>query len=193
MTSKRGPKSVYVLGRSNVGKSALIEALTGKRVISGRRPGVTSRPKCVGGGAITYTDMPGFGFMSGVSRIASERTKTAIVKELDEGHGGIDLALLVLDSKAFLEICARWEGRNETPVDIEMHDLLGELGIAFLVVANKIDKVADVDKTLDAIGEKLGYLPPWRQWWDTIVPVSAKTGAGIPTLRDRISRKLGLS
>jgi len=187
-----GFKAVYLLGRSNVGKSALIRALTGKRILSGRRPGVTKRPSCVESGVIRYVDMPGFGFMSGVSRRFSEAAKTGIVRHLERNKEAIDLALLVLDAKAFLQICSRWEARNEVPVDIEFHDFLAELGIPTLVVANKIDKVQDVDATLDAIGDRLGYLPPWRQWRDTILPVSAKTGQGIPDLRYAISRRLGL-
>jgi len=185
-------KAVYVLGRSNVGKSALIRALTGKRIPSGRRPGITKRPSSVENGIVRYVDMPGFGFMSGVPEGLSEEAKNHIIRDLEQNKSGIDLALLVLDAKAFVEICSRWEARDEIPIDVEFHDLLSELGIPMLVVANRMDKVRDPDDTLDAIGERLGYLPPWRQWRDVIVPVSAKTGAGISDLRYAISRRLGL-
>lgn len=184
-------KKIYVLGRSNVGKSSIIRALTGKTVRYGRRPGVTRAPYRVERGIMTYVDMPGFGFMSGVPAGETERTKREIVG-IVEGRG-MDLALLVLDSKAFVEICDRWESRDEIPVDVEMHDLLRELGIPYVVVANKMDKAGDVDDTLDGICDRLGLLPPWRQWRDTLVPVSAKTGWGISELRQLISRKLGLS
>jgi len=186
-------KDIYVVGRSNVGKSSVIRALTGKKVRLGRRPGVTTGWKWVEDGELRYLDMPGFGFMEGASHRRAEETKNRIVHELEEKAELLDLALLVLDSKAFLQIAERWEARGEIPIDVEMHDFLKELGIPLLVVANKIDKLEDVDRTLDSLGEKLGYLPPWRQWMDVLVPVSSKRGTGIPRLRRAIFVKLGLA
>ncbi len=134
--------------------------------------------------------MPGFGFMSGVAEGDTEMAKQEIVRHIEEE--GMDLALLVLDSKAFAEICDRWEGRGEIPIDVEMHGLLRELGIPYVVVANRMDKVVDVDAVLDGICDRLGLLPPWRQWRDVLVPVSAKTGRGISELKQLVSWKLGL-
>lgn len=141
-------------------------------------------------GAIEYVDMPGFGFMSGVGEGDTEMAKREIVRQIEEES--MDLALIVLDSKAFAEICDRWEGRGEIPIDVEMQGLLQELGIPHIVVANRIDKVEDLDGVLDGICDRLGLLPPWRQWRDLLVPVSAKTGQGISELRQLVSLKLGL-
>ncbi len=141
-------------------------------------------------GVLEYVDMPGFGFMSGVAERETEMAKKQIVRHIEEE--GMDLALIVLDSKAFAEICDRWEGRGEIPIDVEMHGLLRELGIPHIIVANRIDKVEDLDGVLDGICDRLGLLPPWRQWRDAFVPVSAKTGQGISGLRQLISLKLGL-
>jgi small GTP-binding protein len=182
-----------LLGRSNVGKSTLLMALTGKRVRSGRRPGVTRRSSSVQDGALRYVDMPGFGFMSGVPATKREEIKTRIVRDLEENRDMADLSLLVLDAKAFVQIHDRWERRGELPIDVEMHDLLRELGLDLIVVANRMDKVEQPDSTLDSICDRLGYLPPWRQWGDVFVPVSAKTGEGISDLKRAISSKLGLS
>ncbi len=180
------------MGRSNVGKSTLIRALTGKKVVSGRRPGVTTEWREVESGVLTYYDMPGLGFISRIPEGEAESIRDGIVRSLEDGSQP-DLALLVLDAKAFDEIGERWEKRGEIPIDVEMHDFLLELEIPFLVVANRMDKTTDPDTTLDSIGKRLGYLPPWRQWRDVIVPVSAKTGAGISDLRVAISKKLGLT
>ena len=141
-------------------------------------------------GAIEYVDMPGFGFMSGVGERDTEMAKREIVRHIEEES--MDLALIVLDSKAFAEICSRWEGRGEIPIDVEMQGILQELEIPHIVVANRIDKVRDLDGVLDGICDRLGLLPPWRQWRDLLVPVSAKTGQGISELRQLVSLKLGL-
>ena len=39
-----------------------------------------------------------------------------------------------------------------------------------------MDKVDDRDERLDALCDRLGLAPPWRQWQDTIAPISAKRG-----------------
>jgi GTP-binding protein EngB required for normal cell division len=140
-----------------------------------------------------YVDMPGFGFMSGMSDDKREMTKGWIVQEVEANRESIDLAMLIVDAGAFVEICDRWDGRGEIPIDVEMHEFLLELDIPILVVANRIDKVEDPDETLDAICDRLGYLPPWRQWVDVVVPTTAKTGDGIDLLRRTISKKLGLN
>jgi len=63
------------------------------------------------------------------------------------------------------------------------------LNIDVIVAANKIDKVGDVDETLDGIAQRLGMMPPWRQWIDVIVPVSAKKGK-IGELKKLMQNKL---
>jgi GTP-binding protein EngB required for normal cell division len=68
---------------------------------------------------------------------------------------------------------------------------LHELDIDVVVAANKMDKVkeAERDGTLDGIGERLGMLPPWRQWIDIIVPVSAKKGE-LGTLKEKMRERI---
>ena len=160
---------------------------------SGRRPGVTTRTQVVARGPIRYVDMPGFGFMSRTPREKREETKKWIIQEVEGKRDAIDLAMLIIDARSFIEICDRWESRDEIPIDVEMHDFIRELEIPLLVVANRMDKVDDPDKTLDLICQRLDYLAPWRQWDDVIIPASAKTGDGIDALRREISRKLGLN
>jgi GTP-binding protein EngB required for normal cell division len=137
--------------------------------------------------------LPGFGFMSGMSDEKREQTKVGIIQQVEANRDSIDLAMLILDAGAFVEICDRWNARGEIPIDVEMYDFLAELDIPLLVVANRMDKVDDRDAVLDAICERLDYLPPWRQWADVIVPTSAKTGDGIGLLRQTISKRLGLN
>ena len=169
-------KDIIFVGRSNVGKSTLISAITGKKLRTGRRPGVTRKPLHVPYQDIQITDMPGFGFMSGASEESIDAIKNNIVHYIENNAGNIAFAVMVVNAGSFTQIVDRWNSRNEIPVEVELFEFLHELDIDVVVAANKIDKVKDVDATLDGIAQRLGMMPPWRQWLDVIVPVSAKKG-----------------
>lgn len=182
---------IVFIGRSNVGKSSTIKALTGKSLKIGKRPGLTLKPKEIEWGNNTIVDMPGFGFMSGIDREKQEGIKDFIVKYLEEKKD-LSFAVQIIDAKAFLEIKERWYKRGQIPVEIELFNFLNELGLKPILVANKIDKIAKDgrDKILDQICESLDLLPPWRQWKDIIVPFSAKTGEGLLDLRRLIRKRI---
>ncbi len=169
-------KEIIFVGRSNVGKSTLITALTGKKLPAGRRPGVTRKPLHITYRNFRIIDMPGFGFMSGVSEESQEAIKDNIVRYIEKNAGNILLAVMVVNASSFVEIVDRWTERDEIPVEVELFEFLHEMNIDVVVAANKMDKVEDMDKTLDGIAERLGMMPPWKQWLDIIVPVSAKKG-----------------
>lgn len=182
-------KEIVFVGRSNVGKSTLIRALTGKKIPVGKLPGVTRKPLKIPYQNIQITDMPGFGFMSGIDEESMDAIKDNIVHYIEDNADNIVVAVMVVNSGSFAEIVDRWAGRNEIPVEIELYEFLQELNIDVIVAANKIDKVDNVDETLDGIAERLGMMPPWKQWLDTIVPVSAKKG-NIRELKELIQKKL---
>jgi small GTP-binding protein len=182
-------KEIIFAGRSNVGKSTLIRALTGIKIRVGKRPGVTRKILKIPYRNIQITDMPGFGFMSGVSEESLEAIKDNIVHYIENNAENIVLAVMVVNAGSFAEIVDRWNERGEIPVEIELFEFLQEMNIDAVVAANKIDKVKDADKTLDGIAERLGMMPPWRQWPDRIVPVSAKKGE-IKGLKELIQKKL---
>jgi len=183
---------IVLVGRSNVGKSSVIRQLTGKRVRIGRKPGVTRKISRYEFGELDVVDMPGFGFMSGVPRDVQEKTKTEIVRYVEQSKKQICVALEVVDAKSFLEIAERWAGRGQIPVDVEMFNFLNELELEPIVVVNKIDLIypEERDAVLDGICEKLGLSPPWRQWLDTVFPISAKTGEGAPELKKLVKQRL---
>jgi len=170
------PKEIVLIGRSNVGKSTLFRQLTGRNVDVGRRPGITRRPFKVKIGNAVYVDMPGYGFMKFLSREEQERTKNFIVEYVEQNKDDILLAIQVIDAASFLDIVDRWEQRGEVPLEIELYDFLNDLGLDVALAANKMDRISNKDEALDAIVERLGMLPPWRQWIDKVAPISAKKG-----------------
>ena len=170
---------VVLVGRSNVGKSTLMRELTGHGVETGRKPGVTRRPNHFDWASEDFviTDLPGFGFMSGVPEEQREQIKTDVVRYLEEYADRILVAVHVLDGNSTVEIIDRHSGEEEVPYDVEMFHFLQDLGIPTVVAVNKMDKVDDRDERLDDVCERLGLVPPWQQWQDTVAPITAKRGS----------------
>ncbi|MDK2892378.1 GTP-binding protein EngB [Methanohalophilus sp.] len=187
--SKKGKFEIAMFGRSNVGKSSLVRELTGHKVRTGKRPGVTLKPTIVKRSDLVVTDHPGFGFMSGVKERKQDIVKDRIVRSIEKNADEISLALLVIDASSFVEVVERWESRNEIPIDIEMFDFLAELEIDTIIVPNKMDKVKNKDKVLDEIVSKFGLLKPWTKWKYIIAPTSAKKGS-IDTLKILLRERL---
>ncbi|MBU2617399.1 MAG: GTP-binding protein EngB, partial [Euryarchaeota archaeon] len=180
---------IVFLGRSNVGKSTILRQLIGKKVRVGRKPGVTLKPNQFRFDGLLITDMPGFGFMSGVTKQKCEQIKDFIVRYLEENADRILLAVQVIDAGSFIDVVDRWSMRGETPIDVELFHFLHDLDLAVVLAVNKIDRLGDVDLELDEIVQRLGMSPPWRQWRDRIVLICAKKGE-IDELRGLIKHRL---
>nr|WP_321498472.1 GTP-binding protein EngB [uncultured Methanolobus sp.] len=178
-------------GRSNVGKSSIMREITGKNIKVGKRPGVTLKPTHIRYSDLLLTDLPGFGFMSGVKDRKQDIVKDQIVRYIETNADRINVAVLVIDGASFIEIVQRWEERNEIPIDIEMFELFKELGFDIILAVNKVDKINsdELDATLDQICDKLNMLPPWRQWLDTVAPISAKKG-DLKALKSLVRQRL---
>jgi small GTP-binding protein len=170
---------VVLVGRSNVGKSTLMREITGHSVDTGRRPGVTRQPNHFDWASEDFviTDLPGFGFMEGVPEDAREGIKTDVVRYVEAHAGKILAGVLVLDGKAAVDIIDRHSGPEEIPHDVELFHFLRDVGVAPVVAVNKMDKVDDRDERLNDICDRLGLVPPWKQWQETIAPISAKRGS----------------
>jgi len=169
---------IALVGRSNVGKSTLMRELTGHSFDTGGKPGVTRSPNHYDRAPEDFviTDLPGFGFMSGVDEDHREQIKTEIVHYLEEYADNVLVAILVVDGKSVIDIIDRHSGPDEIPYDVEMFHFLRDLDIPTIVAVNKMDKVDDEDERLDALCDRLGLYPPWKQWQETIAPISAKKG-----------------
>ncbi|ELZ09305.1 GTP-binding protein [Halovivax asiaticus JCM 14624] len=170
---------VVLVGRSNVGKSTLMRELTGHAVATGGKPGVTRQPNHYDWAAEDFvlTDLPGFGFMSGVSEERREQIKTDVVRYVEEYAEHVLVGVLVVDGKSVIDIIDRHSGPDSIPYDVEMFHFLRDLGIPTVVAVNKMDKVDDRDERLDDLCDRLGLHPPWKQWQDTIAPICAKRGS----------------
>jgi len=170
---------VVLLGRSNVGKSTLMRELTGHSFDTGGRPGVTREPNHYDWAGVDFviTDLPGFGFMSGVPENVRERIKTDVVRYVEAHADEILVGVLVVDGKAAVDVIDRHSGPDEVPHVVELFHFLRDVGVPPVVAVNKMDKLDDRDAELDALCDRLGLHPPWQQWeGETIAPISAKRG-----------------
>ncbi len=176
-------------GRSNVGKSTLFHQLFGVKVKKGKKPGTTVKPNFFRYRDFLATDLPGFGYMRGISDGFIEKVKDFIVGYIEENSERIWAGVVVIDSKAFREIVERWESRGYIPVDIEMVDFLRDVGMEVFLCANKMDRVKNKRKTLDYISEKTGLSS------EMIFPCVAKKGEieGIRNALKNIMIKKGRS
>lgn len=173
--SKQLPPSkrmeVAFAGRSNVGKSSLINKLLGRKALArvSAVPGKTATINFYDlDGRIHLVDLPGYGY----AKVAkSEKWRWA---ELIEGYlndEGRDLALVVLlvDMR-----------HPVTRLDVDMVNYLIETEKPFLVVLTKADKLnkTEREKRLAAIADEL---PCGDEL--TVLPFSSETGEGVETLR----------
>jgi len=194
-TGKSKKPMIVFAGRSNVGKSSTIRALTGKKVRVGKKPGSTRWELMIDFGPVTIVDIPGFGFMAGQSKTTIEETKSNIVQKLESWQDNIVLAILIIDISLFRELFERWSSRGEIPIDVEFYSFLSEIVPNVIVVANKADKV----KKRDLLGEIDFLETTLHEAFPSKSPVIIETAAhkkqGISNLIstiDRLLAELGL-
>ncbi|MBS0125625.1 ribosome biogenesis GTP-binding protein YihA/YsxC [Thetidibacter halocola] len=163
---------VCFAGRSNVGKSSLINALTGRKGLAraSNTPGRTQE--------INYftladshflVDLPGYGFAN--APLAKVKEWQALLKQYLAGRVGLRRAFVLIDFR-----------HGVKAVDEEIMSLLDGSAVTFQCVLTKADKVkaADRDRVLAQVREKLAKHPAA---FPEIVTTSSETGDGIPTLR----------
>ena len=120
------------IGRSNVGKSSLINSITGTKKLAktSKTPGRTQAINIfVISEKINMIDLPGYGFAK-VSKVARENLMT-LIEEYIENRDKLDHVFLLIDSKVGM--------KNS---DIDMFDLLGSSSRKFSIILTKIDKVS---------------------------------------------------
>ncbi|MBQ8851651.1 MAG: YihA family ribosome biogenesis GTP-binding protein [Oscillibacter sp.] len=153
-------------GRSNVGKSSVINRLLGRKNLAyvGASPGKTTQVNYFQVDNRAYlVDLPGYGYAK-VSRAEKERWGRLMESYFQEEADRITVGVLIVDIR-----------HKPTADDVTMHTWFRESGCPEIVVANKLDKLkkSQVEPALALIRETLELTDR-----DILLPFSAEKGAG---------------
>jgi GTP-binding protein len=166
-----GPEVAFA-GRSNVGKSSLVNALTGRKTLArtSNQPGRTRQLNFFDlGGRLTLVDMPGYGYAE-ASRDVKEDWQGLMFGYL-RGRPTLRRVALLLDARIELK---------ET--DRQVMDLLDQAAVTFQIVLTKTDDVKP-DKLAAKRAEAAALARKHPAAYPDVVSSSSETGAGIPDLR----------
>lgn len=170
---------IAFVGRSNVGKSSLINALTNRNGLArtSNTPGRTQELVFFAADdRLTLVDMPGYGYAAAPKpKVAAW---TALIHSYLRGRANLKRVYMLVDAR---------RGLSET--DSEVLETLDSAAVSYQVVITKADAVkpGELAACLEATGDALLKHP--AAFPETLV-TSARTGAGIPELRAAIARLL---
>jgi GTP-binding protein len=178
LPAMRGVEIAFA-GRSNVGKSSLINALTGRKNLArtSRTPGRTQDLIFFSaGGRLNIVDMPGYGYA------AAAKTKIAAWTELIHAYlrGRANLA------RIYVLVDAR-HGLKDT--DDQVFEALGQAAISHQIVLTKCDEVKPAELA-GRIAQVEAALAKRPAAYPAVLATSAHDGAGIVELRAAIARLL---
>ncbi len=164
-------------GRSNVGKSSLINRVLGRKSIArvSSKPGKTVTVNFYRVGDFRLVDLPGYGY----AKVPfSEKSRWA---DLMEGYfqsgRNIKMAFQLIDMR-----------HPATEFDISMLDFMSQMGIPYTVILTKSDKLnkTETQNRLSLIKEELGDFADGV----SIIPFSAQNNDGVEKLREVIENSL---
>lgn len=159
-------------GRSNVGKSSLINALTGRKNLAraSNTPGRTQELNFfTTQGGPYLVDLPGYGFAE--APVAVVRKWQALLKDYLSGRVNLRRAFVLIDAR-----------HGVKAVDDEILTLLDRSAVSFQVVLTKVDKISKAER--EAVIEQVkGALSKHPAAFPEIVVTSSEKGEGIETLR----------
>ncbi|MEP1199090.1 ribosome biogenesis GTP-binding protein YihA/YsxC [Tateyamaria sp.] len=163
---------VCFAGRSNVGKSSLINALTGRKGLAraSNTPGRTQEINYFTAQDSHYlVDLPGYGYANAPLPVVEKWQK--LLKQYLSGRQTLRRAFVLIDAR-----------HGVKKVDEEILSLLDSAAVTFQCVLTKADKVkaADRERVLDQTRTALSKHPAA---FPEIVLTSSEKGDGIPTLR----------
>lgn len=167
-------------GRSNVGKSSLINALTGQNALArtSHTPGRTQELIFFSAGSpLTLVDMPGYGY----AQAPKDKVKawTDLIHDFLRGRANLARVYVLVDARHGLK-----------DVDKDVFKTLDESAVSYQVVLTKVDQVksaAAVDSMIAATEQDIAKRPAA---YPGVLATSSRGGAGIPDLRAAVARVL---
>jgi GTP-binding protein len=173
-----GPE-IAIAGRSNVGKSSLINALTGRRALArtSNTPGRTQELIFFGSAhRLVVVDMPGYGYAAAAkSKIAAW---TRLISDYLHGRATLARVYVLIDARHGLKTA-----------DDAILNTLSQAAVSHEIVLTKCDEIgaAALAERIEAVKAAMRKRPAA---FPDLIATSARTGAGIPQLRAAIGRLL---
>src|ERR1700761_2236539 len=169
-------------GRSNVGKSSLINALTGRNALArtSHTPGRTQELiffEGPGDAGFRLVDMPGYGYASAPK--AKVASWTTLIHQFLQGRSNLARVYVLIDSR---------HGLKE--VDLDVLNTLDKSAVSYQVVLTKADQVKPAEleaRTADTSAALKKHPAAFRE----ILVTSSRSGAGMAELRAAMVRLLG--
>ena len=165
-------REVCFAGRSNVGKSSLINALTGRKTLAraSNTPGRTQEINYFALGEERYlVDLPGYGYAEAPVAIVAKWQ--ALLKQYLAGRQTLRRAFVLIDAR-----------HGVKAVDEEILKLLDRSAVTYQAVLTKVDKINRTER--EAVIEQVkGALAKHPAAFTDIVVTSSEKGEGIETLR----------
>ena len=168
---------ITIIGRPNVGKSSLLNRILGQKVAIVSDKPQTTRTKIMGiktenENQLVFIDTPGF------HEPRNELDKN-MNKAVGDGMADVDAAVLVVEANPKFN----FDGENLPPAEVELIKELKKRKLKAVLIINKIDLLPEKEKLLDMI---LAYTKEFD--FETVVPLSAKTGDGIDALLSELKK-----
>ena len=161
------------IGRSNVGKSTLINKLVGRKSLArvSAVPGKTATINFYGVDTVYFTDLPGYGYAK-TSKSEQERLRRLIVGYL-QADRDLRLVIQLIDMR-----------HAPSADDIAMVNQLIDEEVPFIIVLTKADKLnkTEREQRMAAFAEEIPCFADIH-----VLPFSAKTSEGLEDLRDLLT------
>lgn len=164
-------------GRSNVGKSSLVNALTGRHALArvSHTPGRTQELIFFGtGDAWKLVDMPGYGYAAAPK--AKVAAWTGLIQDYLRGRANLARVYVLIDARHGIK-----------SADAPVFDLLDEAAVSYQIVLTKADEVGQ-NALADGISATAAELAKRKAAFPEVLATSSKTGFGLPEMRAAMAR-----